>query len=79
MSICNSKVKNPITCFYHSDGGVYVQNIVNRNECFIDKTEHTFTCSVDITPDNVLVACGMRNDCFKIFSVQRDPLGRKVI
>ncbi|XP_048516684.1 F-box/WD repeat-containing protein 4 isoform X1 [Dendroctonus ponderosae] len=57
-----------------SDGGVYVQNLVDRNEYYIDKAENTFTCSVDISPDSLVVASGMRNDCFKIFSLQQDPL-----
>ncbi|ENN81223.1 hypothetical protein YQE_02362, partial [Dendroctonus ponderosae] len=57
-----------------SDGGVYVQNLVDRNEYYIDKAENTFTCSVDISPDSLVVASGMRNDCFKMFSLQQDPL-----
>ncbi|XP_066150216.1 F-box/WD repeat-containing protein 4 [Euwallacea fornicatus] len=57
-----------------SDGGVYIQNLVDKNEFIIDKAENTFTCSVDISPDSLVVASGMRNDCFKIFSLHKDPL-----
>lgn len=58
-----------------SDGGVYVQNLIDKSDYYIDKAENTFTCSVDISPDGLVVASGMRNDCFKIFSLHRDPLG----
>ncbi|XP_050296591.1 F-box/WD repeat-containing protein 4 isoform X2 [Anthonomus grandis grandis] len=57
-----------------SDGGVYVQNLNNKYDLYIDKPEPTFTSAVDISPDGLVVASAMRNDCFKIFSLHRDPL-----
>ncbi|KAF7266897.1 hypothetical protein GWI33_019826 [Rhynchophorus ferrugineus] len=58
-----------------SDGGVYIQNLEKNFDFYIDKTDNTYTSSVDISPDHIMVASGMRNDCFKIYAVRPDPIG----
>lgn len=74
VDVTKFTVKDDILVGGLSDGGVYVQNLINRNEFHIDKAENTFTCSVDISPDGLVVASGMRNDRFKLYSLHRNPL-----
>ncbi|KAL1509666.1 hypothetical protein ABEB36_004372 [Hypothenemus hampei] len=74
VDVTKFTVKDNILAGGLSDGGVYVQNLIDKSDFYIDKEENTYTCSVDMSPDGLIVASGMRNDCFKIFSLHRDPL-----
>lgn len=62
-----------------SNGGIFLQNALDKSSYYVTMDEDTFTSSVDITKDQHIVAGGMRNDCFQIFSVHQDSLALTLI